>query len=81
MDALQERNQLAQVSDRLENWKFQQAKDVWESLPDKFKSETLTETINALANMFGNSGWFVGDMGTIVGTTVKSLLRELDSII
>ena len=56
---------------RLINWKFKQAmeySDVLETDPEAM------DVLESLEKMFGNSGWFDGDMATIVGVAVDMLL-------
>jgi hypothetical protein len=57
---------------RLQNYKFASAAS--ELTYDATKDER--ELVEALARMFGNVGWFDGDMATLVDCTVESLLRH-----
>lgn len=54
---------------RIVNWKFRSAFDLidFDASPDE------REVIGALAAMFGNIGWFGGDMGLIVQQAIRSL--------
>ena len=60
--------------DRLQNWKFEQAKNV----PGITLSEVQAELLTALAETFGNSGWLTGHMGTIIEYTVAALCVEIE---
>jgi len=69
---------------RLENWKFTQAHIVAETalplstdLPIAAEDRTL---IVALAETFGNAGWFEGHLGVIVGTVVEGLVARLKTL-
>lgn len=55
--------------DRVVNWKFMSAE---EHLTDEATAEERI-VIETLARMFGNSGWFWGDMGTVVRRAIQSL--------
>lgn len=46
---------------RLLNWKFEQALQYLDNEPEEVK-----DLVKSLARMFGNSGWFFGDMSEIV---------------
>ncbi len=64
------------VKDRLLNWKFEQARtcmlaeinDVDRLTP--LPTESEQETVHALADTFGNPGWFEGSMADIVRAAV-----------
>jgi len=60
--------------DRLQNWKFEQAKNV----PGITLSEVQAELLTALAETFSNSGWFSGHLGTIIEYTVAALCVEIE---
>ena len=53
---------------RLYNWKFDQATRYLEGEP-----ASLQHTVTVLARLFGDSGWFGGDMGLLVNVVVESL--------
>lgn len=66
---------------RLKNWQFQfAARLVQASASADEQTEPPTETelllIESLARVFGNTGWFSGDMATIVGAAVSTLLPK-----
>jgi hypothetical protein len=64
-----------ECKERLHNWKFERAQDfLAQSEPDIRE----TELVKALAAAFGNSGWFDGHMGFIVGTAVSTLIGDED---
>lgn len=68
-----------EVAGRLYNWKFSQAGaalDTQIAAGEVVPTETERETIAALGRLFGNCGWFDGDMGVLVGTAVRSLTGE-----
>ena len=54
---------------RLRNWKFEQAAKYL--TPEATREER--ETVEALASLLGNSGWFFGDLGTLVDVVVDTL--------
>jgi len=57
------------LKSRVENWKFESAlKYIDDKVTDGEK-----EIIKALARLFGNSGWFYGDMGILVDTVLDFL--------
>lgn len=56
----------------LDNWKFEQAAERL----DERATEDERDLVNALAQTFGNPGWFAGSMGTIVAGTIDYLVRE-----
>lgn len=57
---------------RLDNWKFDQARDYL----DATATGDERELVEALAATFGNSGWFAGSMGVIVGAAVEYLIGK-----
>lgn len=65
--------------DRLENWKFRAARDAL-SKPDDTNHVTLDDMrlITALADSFGNVGWFSGGQADIISGAVSWLLRAGD---
>jgi hypothetical protein len=58
---------------RLENWKFEQALQYI----DKDTPETISIIIQVLSEEYGDCGWFMGNQGVIVSTTVRYLLIQL----
>jgi len=61
------------VQDRLSNWKFEQARtalaaqvQAGEGIP----TQQETATVNALADTFGNPGWFDGSLADVVRAAV-----------
>lgn len=61
------------VAGRLENWKFSQA---LAALNADDATETEIHIIGSLSRMFGNVGWFDGEMSVIVATVVEYLLTD-----
>jgi hypothetical protein len=67
------------TKDRLENWKFASAQT---SLRDQSRvgfatpTEVELDTVNALSSVFGNCGWFDGDLGCVVRAAVMFLASE-----
>lgn len=62
---------LEDLISRLNNWKFAQALQYT-------NAETKNvEVITALAMLFGNSGWFQGQIGILLDYVVEYLIREL----
>ncbi len=57
---------------RLLNWKFNSAL----ALVREDHPETVSAVVKALAETFGNCGWFDGNMATIIQFTVSSLCPE-----
>jgi hypothetical protein len=75
MDLAEQLKDLNHKSERLRsrliNWKFSSAMmytDVFSDDPEAM------EVLKALNKMFENTGWFDGDMATIVGVAVDMLL-------
>jgi len=71
---------------RLGNWKFTQALRLVEAengqrleMGSMLNSEIM-DGIRALSRAFGNSGWFDGDLGTIVSFAEHSLRMEIESL-
>ena len=58
------------LKSRLFNWKFEQALQYVDGGVDL---DDL-EVIKALARLFGNCGWFEGDVGALVSVVVSSLI-------
>jgi hypothetical protein len=58
---------------RIHNWKFERARDY---LAESEPTNRERELVDALATVFGNSGWLFGEMATIVGAAVKELIGE-----
>ena len=58
---------------RLRNWKFEQAAKYL--TPEATGEER--ETVEALASLLGNSGWFFGNLGTLVDVVVETLMYDL----
>jgi hypothetical protein len=56
---------------RLINWKFKSAMIYADVFSDDSEAMEVLVTLN---RMFGNVGWFEGDMATIVAVTVDMLL-------
>lgn len=56
---------------RVHNWKFSSA-----LLHLDGEAEDVQITVQTLATMFGNVGWFEGTMATMVERAVNSLLQE-----
>lgn len=61
---------------RLHNWKFEAAAKY---LPDSDPTDHEHGLVNALAAVFGNSGWFDGRMGTIVSAAVSTLTGDREA--
>jgi hypothetical protein len=61
------------LESRLYNWKFEQALRYLDGEPQETK-----DVVEALARMFGNAGWFYGDMQVVVAAAVRSLGVEDD---
>ena len=61
------------IKSRLNNWKFQTALNYLAT--DANCTDNELELITALARVFGNVGWFEGDMSTIVSAALQTLLR------
>ena len=57
---------------RLENWKFERAADFL----DREATDEERNLVTALAIVFGDSGWFPGEMEVIVSAAVSTLLEE-----
>ena len=64
-----------ECQNRLYNWKFESAQ---ERLSEEEPTGAERELVKALARTFGNSGWFDGNMGTIVSAAVTSLIGDED---
>lgn len=64
------------LADRLVNWKFKSASEYAQilTLPDG-----VQEQVESLNKMFGNCGWFEGDMGNLVEMAVYGLLSRLEA--
>ena len=62
-----------QLVSRLCNWKFAQALQYTEGQPSN-----VVHNVSCLANLFGNPGWFDGEMGTLVSLAVLALVGEQD---
>lgn len=60
-----------EARDRILNWKFARAAEL---LDNANASQAESELIAALARTFGDSGWFEGDVGLLVGVAVETLL-------
>ena len=60
-----------ECKNRLENWKFDQAK---EYLADSNPTDREQELVDALAAVFGNGGWLFGQIEIIVGAAVETLI-------
>lgn len=63
----------AHVKDRLVNWKFNQAKTLLKSGGMSEATTAEHDLVVALAQSFGDSGWFEGDMAIIVGAALTSI--------
>lgn len=63
------------VKSRLVNWKFERAAKVLldADVEDMSKEAAV---VYELSRMFGNSGWFDGEMGELVGAVVDLLVRD-----
>jgi len=61
---------------RLYNWKFDQALRSIRGDANVVPRES--QAIQALADAFGNSGWFDGLMGRIVQLAVHDLIGDVD---
>ena len=59
--------------DRLHNWKFEQAQ---EYLGDAEPTDRERELVDALAAVFGDSGWLDGELGVIVSAAVGTLIPD-----
>ena len=59
-----------ELSDRLWNGKFEQAK---EELGEKSHDKKTTELINALSDTFGDSGWMGGNMQIIIDNAIENI--------
>jgi hypothetical protein len=59
------------VKEELKKWRFTTAQFL--AFEDEDISEIDNATIDALATLFGNSGWFEGAMGVIVGELVDRM--------
>ena len=59
------------LRDRLINWKFKSAMIYADVFSDDPEAMEVLETLN---RMFGNIGWFFGDMQILVGVAVDMLL-------
>lgn len=59
---------------RLRNWKFDTARKYLHQQP-----EAVRVAVKTLADMFGNSGWFGGKMGTMVDLVVEALCAKTSS--
>jgi hypothetical protein len=57
-----------QLISRLVNWKFGQALAHVGGQP-----HDVQDVINALATVFGDCGWFEGNMGIIVGAALEGI--------
>jgi hypothetical protein len=60
----------------LKNWKFQLASAYADEQTEPLPTEAELLLIESLARVFGNIGWFSGDMATIVSAAVSTLLSE-----
>ena len=65
----------AALISRLLNWKFSQARDILDSDGHSVATEDA-DIIKALDRLLGDSGWFGGDFGSIIGIAIDSLLPE-----
>lgn len=61
---------------RIFNWKFDAAKQLAASLPATVISNDQRDILYALAAAFGNCGWIDGNMGIIIGCSVRELIGE-----
>lgn len=60
------------VVNRLQNWKFNQGLTGAENDPDVTQKER--DLLHVLSRLFGNSGWFDGDMGALVDAALDSII-------
>jgi len=60
---------------RLLNWRFESAKIYYIA-----ESQEVKDTVDLLARLFGNYGWFSGDMGELTGLVVDKLCEDLGYI-
>lgn len=64
---------------RLWTWKFESARRLLDDdlHLDKAQMAWVRDTVTALADLVGNSGWFEGALGVIVNVVVERLLTTL----
>jgi hypothetical protein len=60
---------------RLHNWKFEDAWGLLLRQPLLAPDDELP-VVRALSRVFGNAGWFDGDMGTLVAAVVSRLVDQ-----
>jgi hypothetical protein len=68
--------------DRLENWKFNTAAAYIEGEDNQRSrlNDELKEAIRLLSRLYGNSGWFEGDMGALVRVYVDKVVTDLKAL-
>jgi hypothetical protein len=64
------------VIELLKDWKFQRASAYADEQTEPLPTEAELLLIESLARVFGNTGWFSGDMARIVGAAVSTLLPK-----
>src|SRR5262245_28641715 len=65
---LSQREQIDSLHNRLENWKFQQATRYLKGIRGEDR-----DLVEALSRMFGDVGWFEGDMGIIIEAALSHI--------
>lgn len=81
-DELLDKDTKAALISRLENWKFNSAHAIYADL-SLIRRENLSDVgtkILALSEMYGNCGWFEGQMGGLVAVTVDLLIEKVRSL-
>lgn len=64
-----------ELINRLENWKFKDAKKIADRVP---LTSSQHEIINCLAISYGNCGWFGGAAGDLVASIVRFVCAQLE---
>lgn len=59
-----------QLVNRLENWKFYDAYAIAKQVPFNAEHEVVKDIIGSLSRLYGNCGWFEGEVGCLIGRIV-----------
>jgi prepilin-type processing-associated H-X9-DG protein len=71
---------IANLVNRLENWKFKDANQIAQNLEVAENDCDVIEAIQALADMFGNVGWFDGSVANLIHPTIGMIKTRLGNM-
>jgi len=66
-----------ELKSRLHNWKFESAMGCIDSTKE---ADEVVNTVEALAKVFGNVGWFGGALAIIIGQALESIGIKAEDI-